>query len=87
MQIELITKDDLKSIKDEIINEIATLLKSRVEKNEWLKSKDVRKVLNCSPGTLQSLRISGVLPFSKVGGTIYYALEDVNKVLNESKVF
>jgi hypothetical protein len=43
------------------------------------------KLLNCSPGTLQNLRINGTLPFTKMGGTIYYLYSDVVKVLTNNK--
>jgi hypothetical protein len=35
---------------------------------KWLKSSEVKKMLGISPGTLQNLRINGMLPFTKIGG-------------------
>ena len=52
---------------------------------EWLKSADVRKMLGISSGTLQTLRINKTLPYTKIGGTIYYAYGDVTRVLNFNK--
>ena len=46
---------------------------------------EVRKLLNISPGTLQTLRINGTLPYTKIGGTMYYNLKDIEKLLNKSK--
>jgi hypothetical protein len=85
MQLELITRDDIKNLKSEIIEEIRRMIQPQTENKEWLKSADVRKLLNCSPGTLQNLRINGTLPFTKMGGTIYYANSDVTNVLNSNK--
>lgn len=85
MKFEVITKDDLHQLKEEILNEISVLLKDRKEQKKWLKSTDVREMLGISPGTLQNLRVNGTLPFTKVGGTIYYAHEDVLKVLQKNK--
>jgi len=85
MNFEIITKDDLKSLKDEILSEMATLLKGKTEKKEWLKSTEVRTMLNCSSGTLQNLRVSGTLPYTKIGGTLYYSHSDVTNILNENK--
>lgn len=48
---------------------------------KWLKSIEVRKLLNISPGTLQNLRINGTLRFTKIGGMLYYKLEDIHKLL------
>ncbi|PVD53599.1 DNA-binding protein [Terrimonas sp.] len=85
MEIELITKADFHSLKSEIVDEIKRLFQSPVEQKEWLKSSDVMKMLDCSPGTLQNLRVNGTLPFTKMGGTIYYSSKDVMKVLNDNK--
>jgi hypothetical protein len=50
---------------------------------KWLKSADVRKMLNTSSGTLQNLRTNGQLPFSKVGSLMYYKMQDIERVLEE----
>jgi hypothetical protein len=42
-------------------------------------------MLGISPGTLQNLRINGTLPYTKVGGVIYYAYEDLIRVMEEIK--
>lgn len=85
MQIEVITKQDLHDVKEEILSQLTSLLKGRTDQKEWLKSADVRTMLDISPGTLQHLRVSGVLPYTKVGGSIFYAYSDVIKVLNDNK--
>ncbi len=43
-------------------------------------------ILQVSPGTLQNLRINGTLPYSKVGGIIYYDIEDIQKAMSQSRV-
>ncbi len=62
-----ITFSDLEKFKVELLSDIANLLKSDSvqPKNKWLKSKEVKKLLKISPGTLQNLRIKGVLSFTK----------------------
>lgn len=85
MHLELMTRDDMKNFKTELLEEIRRMLQPHSENKEWLKSSDVTKLLNCSPGTLQNLRINGILPFTKMGGTIYYSYADVMKVLNSNK--
>jgi hypothetical protein len=82
MQVELISKEDLKVFKSELLQEIKQLMQPGTgQSKQWLKSNEVRKMLNISPGTLQNLRINGTLRFSKIGGMMYYKLEDINKVL------
>jgi hypothetical protein len=85
MEIELITKADILNLKTEIVDEIKKHLQVKSAEKEWLKSGDVMKLLGCSPGTLQNLRVSGVLPFTKMGGTIYYSRVEVLKVLEKNK--
>lgn len=85
MEIELITKADMHSLKNEIVEEIKKLFQSPAEQKEWLKSADVMEMLGCSPGTLQNLRVNGALPFTKMGGTIYYSRRDVMRVLEGNK--
>ncbi|MFZ2282866.1 MAG: helix-turn-helix domain-containing protein [Lutibacter sp.] len=85
MTFDIITKVDLKNFKDEIINEIATLLQGRTDHKKWLKSVDVRKMLNISPSTLQNLRVNGTLPFTKMDATYYCEYSDVVKILTENK--
>jgi hypothetical protein len=82
MNVELITKEDLKEFKSDLLNEIKAIMKpGQGQSKQWLKSNEVRKMLNISPGTLQNLRINGTLRFTKIGGMMYYKLEDINKVL------
>jgi hypothetical protein len=80
--IELITKEDLRAFKSELLHEIKAMIQPGQEQSkQWLKSNEVRKLLNISPGTLQNLRINGTLRYTKIGGMMYYKLEDIHKVL------
>lgn len=85
MQLELVTKKDFQDLKVELIDEIKKFLSPTTEQKEWLKSADVMNMLACSLGTLQNLRVNGTLPFTKMGGTIYYSRKDVMKVLEGNK--
>ena len=81
MQLELVTKKDFLDLKVELIDEIKKFFNPSTEQKEWLKSADVMQMLDCSPGTLQNLRVNGTLPFTKMGGTIYYSRKNVMMVL------
>lgn len=82
MNVELITKQDLREFKNDLVNEIKQIMQPRQgQSKQWLKSVEVRKLLNISPGTLQNLRINGTLCYSKIGGMMYYKLEDIHKLL------
>jgi ribonucleotide reductase beta subunit family protein with ferritin-like domain len=80
--IEMITREDLKQFKSELLDEIRQIMKPvQGQSKQWLKSVEVRKLLNISPGTLQNLRINGTLRFTKIGGMMYYKQEDIYKLL------
>ena len=84
--MELATVDDLRQMKNEIIEEVRKLIPVRnSQQKKWLKSKEVRELLLCSPGTLQNLRMNGTLEFTKLGGTIYYSYDSVMKRLEENR--
>lgn len=85
MKVELITREDLESFKKELFEEIRRyspyMRKSTQEPKEWLKSYEVRKLLGISAGTLQNLRLNGTLPYTKIGGLMYYRYDDIRKLL------
>jgi DNA-directed RNA polymerase subunit F len=82
MNLEVITKEDLREFKNEILSEIKLLMQpGQAQAKQWLKSAEVRKLLKISPGTLQNLRINGTLRFTRIGSIMYYKQEDINKLL------
>jgi len=87
MAIEVITSEDLNEFRILLLSDLKELLKVNPgQTKQWLKSKEVRKLLNISPGTLQTLRINKTLSYTKIGGIIYYAYKDIEKLLDENKV-
>lgn len=81
MQIsEIATKADIEEILKAIQKLQSTLSPTQVEQ-KFLRSADVRKLLNISDGTLQRLRISGTLKAKKVNGTWFYKLSDIEKIM------
>ena len=88
MAIEVITREDLNEFRTLLLADLNEMFNSTKpqQQKQWLKSSEVRKLLNISPGTLQNLRINGVLSYTKVGGIIFYAYADLQKVLETNKV-
>ncbi|QQT56341.1 helix-turn-helix domain-containing protein [Sphingobacterium multivorum] len=66
----------------ELIELLKTLF-SNEPTTKWIKSKDVRKILDLCPGTLQTLRNSNKIEFTKIGRTIYYNEKAIHKMLEE----
>jgi hypothetical protein len=81
----LVTVQDLQELKAEIISEIKLIIGNSTTKKDWLRSPEVMEMLSISSGTLQSLRINRDIPFTKMGGTLYYERAAVVKALNKSK--
>ncbi|EKT3958533.1 helix-turn-helix domain-containing protein [Flavobacterium psychrophilum] len=87
MAIEVITREDLNEFRILLLADLKEILQTKTQLiKQWLKSSEVRKLLNISSGTLQNLRINGTLSYTKVGGTMYYAYSDIEKLLNGNKV-
>ncbi len=49
--------------------------------SDWLDNQDIMQALHLSERTLQTWRKSGKIPFSKIGGKIYYKKEDLQQLL------
>ncbi|MEO5777357.1 MAG: helix-turn-helix domain-containing protein [Flavobacterium sp.] len=87
MAIQVITSEDLNEFRTLLLADLKELLKNNPQQTkQWLKSKEVRKLLNISPGTLQTLRINKTLTYTKIGGILYYNNADIEKLLTTNKV-
>ncbi|MHA7943590.1 helix-turn-helix domain-containing protein [Formosa sp. 3Alg 14/1] len=88
MGVRIITTDDLRDFKIELLEELKALLTrdGEYKSKKWLKSPEVRELLGISHGTLQNLRINGTLPYSKVGGVLYYDYQDIIQVIENNKI-
>ena len=88
MPTSIITTDDLREFKMELLDDIKNLLtkQSKGKLKRYLKSSEVMDLLQISPGTLQNLRINGTLPYTKIGGIIYYDTEEIQEILTTNRV-
>jgi hypothetical protein len=87
MAIEVITREDLNEFRTLLLSDLNAMFNSTPQQQkQWLKSNEVRKLLNISPGTLQNLRVNGTITYTKIGGILYYSSCDLNKVLETNKV-
>jgi len=85
---QIITTEDLTVFKSELIEEIKSIFKEMMDHGgkRWLRSRDVKEKLGISHGTLQNLRINGTLPYTKVGGVIFYDQGDINKMIESNRI-
>lgn len=92
MATEIITQEDLERFGDKLTETLKSIIeenrqpkKVQEEEVRLLKSHQVQRMLGISPGTLQNLRINGTLPYSKIGGVIFYDKQEILKVLEINK--
>lgn len=89
MEISIVTQEDLHEFKTEFFEKLETLLVNQPEKKEpeqvWLKSHHVQRMLGISAGTLQNLRVNGTIPYSKIGGVIFYDKAEIIAVMERNK--
>lgn len=88
MPTSIITTDDLREFKIELLNDIKQLIQQpkAPQKKKYLKSAEVMELLQVSPGTLQNLRINGTLPYSKIGGIIFYDADEIHRIIQENRI-
>ena len=86
MTAQIITQEDLQLFKTELIRELREVIsKPLVQPRKWLKSYEVREMLDISAGTLQTMRANGTLSYTKIGGLIFYDYEDITKLMESKK--
>jgi len=86
MSVEILTKADLQQFKTELFEELKNILSGHSNQpRKWLKSYEVREMLNISPGTLQNMRVQGTIAFTKIGGLTFYAYEDIINLMESKK--
>ncbi|MEN8121320.1 MAG: helix-turn-helix domain-containing protein [Bacteroidota bacterium] len=73
--------NEIKSTLKKVLNVINTLSKSSPLTEQWLDNQDISNLLHVSKRTLQNYRDNGIIPFSQIGGKIYYKASDVEKLL------
>ena len=84
MAVEIITREDLNEFRSLLLNDLKEIIQSNPQKTkQWLKSNEVRKLLNISSSTLQNLRINGTLSYTKIGGINYYKYDEIVKMLEK----
>ncbi|MDO7173198.1 helix-turn-helix domain-containing protein [Mariniflexile sp. AS56] len=88
MATSIITTDDLREFKIELLNDIKKLLlkQSGTGLKKYLKSSEVMDLLSISAGTLQNFRMNGTIPHTKMGGINFYEADEIQKVMIENRV-
>ncbi|SOD19775.1 helix-turn-helix domain-containing protein [Pedobacter xixiisoli] len=77
---DIATKADIEELMN-AVQQLKTLIIAPKLEQKYLRSSDVKKLLNISDSSLQRLRISNTLPSKKINGTWFYKYEDVVKMM------
>lgn len=89
MPAEILTTDDLREFKQEMLAEIKLLLSDlsalKPTDKKYLKSLELQEILDMSPASLQNLRNARILPYTKIGGTFYYEWNDIVQLMDKFK--
>ena len=84
--LDLTTKDDLKDLENRLVERLKELDSEKTITKNWLRSGELQELLGLSSSGLQNLRVSGVIPYSRIQGSIYYNYDDILKILEENKI-
>ena len=88
MPANIITTDDLREFKTELIEQLKELIRSNQEparKKRFLKTSELQEALGLSPSTIHQLRIMRILPYTKINGVIFYDWEDIVVMMQKNK--
>jgi len=77
---------ELSSSVKEMMALILVLKRSRAEEylQPWIDSEQLMTTLKISKRNLQTMRDTGVLPYTRLSGKFYYKVNDIEKLLNDN---
>jgi hypothetical protein len=84
--LNVATNDDLALLRKQLLEDLSKMLnENKISAyKKWVRTSDVEEMLGLSASSVQNLRTSGALGFSKINGTIFYKLEDIEKLLENN---
>lgn len=84
-KLVILTKEELDQFKMELLSEIKQLLEPQTKRVQYLRSADVRKMLNISDSTLQTMRINRTIPAYKLDTSWFYKYEEIVEAIEKGK--
>lgn len=88
MPTSIITTDDLREFKLELLDEIKELLAQQAigKIKKYLRSSEVMEMLHIGASTLVKLRTKGTLSYTKMGGCIFYDADEIQEIMEQNRV-
>lgn len=87
MAVNILTTDDLNKFKEDLFIELRQILGKQTKQDttkqrEWLRTKEVCRMIGISLSKLQYMRDNDEIKYTRIGGTIFYNAEEINKLLS-----
>lgn len=76
----------MRTVVEDALGKILDQLEKRHVRKDWLTNKEAMGYLELSKTTLQRYRAAGMLPYSKIGGSIFYHLSDLRTLLETYRI-
>ena len=90
MGVDIVTQDDLKAFKEDLVSTISNLFKEIVETQtltrDYLSCKEAEEFLHVSSKQFQIYRQRGQIPFSQFGRKIYVRRSDLEKFMEDHRI-
>jgi len=86
MNIDVLTVQDLALIKEVIIKELMDSYAKSKKGKTWLRSEEAAEYLKCTLASLKHLRLTGQIPYTKIGNRCFYSVEDIEALLEKNKM-
>jgi hypothetical protein len=80
-ELDLLLTEKLEKYYQKIFNELQG---ANLAQRKWLKAAELKKLLPLSDYRIAEMRIRGLLDFQKIGGTYYYTIDSINRLLNKN---
>ncbi len=94
MTMEILTKDDLKALRSEIIQEVKETIRQELgllanvgaDDDEYLTTKEAARFLLVSERQMRNYKASKVVPYSKIGGRLLFRKADLLAFVETHKI-
>jgi hypothetical protein len=87
MNVELVTKDDLRAFELSLLNKIEILFNSKPkEEEQYYLTKDLEREFKMCKSKQQIFRDSGKLPFVKIGDIVHYPKKKIDELVKTNQL-
>ena len=81
--IDLITKSDLMTFQNKIMEQLKALIQPE---REFITEPELIDLFGFNKSTLAKMRMNGEIPYYKFGGKLFYKIVEVNRLINRNQI-